>query len=558
MSYDLLVKNGLVVDGTGAAGRRGDVAVADGKIVEIGAVTGGAKTVIDAGGLVVAPGFIDPHTHYDAQICWDPQISPSSWHGVTTVVMGNCGVGIAPCRPQAQEIVTRDLVNVEAIDFEVLERGISWDWETFPQYLDAASRRGSALNLAFLAPLTPFRHYVMGEAALERSANADETARIKTLLGEAVTAGAFGFSTTVMPRHVGYQGRPLACLNASPEEMRAYCNALQELGKGAIEIALTKNASVVDDQELALLDLLVTESRRPVTFLALIQREDMPEAHVELLRRLKPLVERGVVPQTSALPLRRDLSLRAPFFPFGTYECWRPAFNKSKEEQIAVYRDPAFRAAFREELKLPKLFRGRWQHIVVDAVASPALKRHEGSSVAQIAQERGVDAVDAFLDLGLSDDLATEFTYLSANTNDDAVAYNLRDTSVLIGMGDAGAHLANLCDAGYCTYVLGHWVREKGIFSLEEAVRRLTAHPAAIFGIHDRGRLAPGLAADIAIFDPSTVSSEKRPEVRHDLPGGGKRYVMRSIGVEWTIVNGAPVYAKGNATGTVSGQVLRS
>lgn len=208
MAYDLLVRDGLVIDGTGAPARRADVAIVDGRIAEIGKVAGGAQRTIEAAGLVVAPGFIDPHTHYDAQICWDGALTPSSWHGVTSVVMGNCGVGIAPCRPAAREIAMRDLVNVEAIPFEVLQQGISWDWESFPQYLQAAARRGSALNLAFLAPLTPFRHYVMGEASMERAASDEETAQIKRLLGEAMDAGAFGFSSTLLNQHMGYAGRP--------------------------------------------------------------------------------------------------------------------------------------------------------------------------------------------------------------------------------------------------------------------------------------------------------------------------------------------------------------
>ncbi len=206
MAHDLVIKNGMLVDGTGAPARRADVAITGGKIAEIGRVTDGAATVIDAADLVVAPGFIDPHTHYDAQICWDGAVTPSSWHGVTSVIMGNCGVGIAPCKPKAREVAMRDLVNVEAIPFDVLNMGITWDWETFPDFIEAAARRSPSLNLGFLAPLTPFRHYVMGEASMERAATPDETAQIKALLGEAIDAGAFGFSTTILNQHVGYQG----------------------------------------------------------------------------------------------------------------------------------------------------------------------------------------------------------------------------------------------------------------------------------------------------------------------------------------------------------------
>ena len=266
MACDLLIRNGLVIDGTGAPARRADVGVLNGKIFSIEErIQEKAKRTIDASGLAVAPGFIDPHTHYDAQICWDGALTPSSWHGVTSVVMGNCGVGIAPCRPASREIAMRDLVNVEAIPFEVLDAGITWDWETFPQYMDAAAARKPALNLGFLAPLTPFRHYVMGEASMGRAASMDETNQIKQLLGEAMDAGAFGFSSTLLNQHMGYAGRPLACRNASREELKAYCNALKERAKGAIEIAMTKQIGVMDDPELELLDFMLTESaRRPM------------------------------------------------------------------------------------------------------------------------------------------------------------------------------------------------------------------------------------------------------------------------------------------------------
>ena len=261
--YDLLVKHGLVVDGTGAPARHADVAISGGKILEVErTIAGTAKKTIDAADLVVAPGFIDPHTHYDAQICWDGALTPSSWHGVSSVVMGNCGVGIAPCRPEAREIAMHDLVNVEAIPFEVLQAGITWDWESFPQYMEAAARRKPALNLAFLAPLTPLRHYVMGEASMERAASAAEISEIRSLLGKAIDAGAFGFSSTLLNQHMGYQGRALACRNASREELKAYCNALRERGKGSIEVAMTRQIGVMEDPELELLDFMLTQSAR--------------------------------------------------------------------------------------------------------------------------------------------------------------------------------------------------------------------------------------------------------------------------------------------------------
>src|SRR3954471_14663063 len=554
---DLVIRNGTVVDGTGAPARRADVGVAEGRIALVGSSTESGRRTIDAEGLVVAPGFIDPHTHYDAQICWDEGLTPSSWHGVTSVVMGNCGVGIAPCRPATREIAMRDLVNVEAIPFEVLKAGITWDWETFPQYMDAAAKRKSALNLAFLAPLTPLRHYVMGEASMERAADAGETAKIAEILGEAMDAGAFGFSSTLLNQHLGYQGRPLACRNASREELKAYCNALRARGKGAIEIAMTRQIGVMEDEELGLLDFMLAESERPITFIALFDRDDIPDAVRTTLKKSAPLIARGARPQTSPLPLTREINMRSPFS-FAAFPSWKRVFeDKSKPAQAAVYRDAAFRNAFREDLKRPAAF-GNWARITVHEVRNPALKRLEGKTVAEVAAERGVDGVDALLDITLDDDLDNEFTMQSFNTRVERMAELLNDRSILLGLGDGGAHLDMLCDSGYPTYVLGTWVRERKVLKLEEAVRRMTSDPADFFGIRNRGRLKPGFAADITIFDPATVASAGRPERRYDLPGGAKRMVMRSQGIEFTVVNGVVTWERGALTGAAAGEVLRS
>ena len=557
MVLDLLIKNGALVDGTGAPARRADVGIAGGRIASVGEVGDTARRTIDASDLVVAPGFIDPHTHYDAQICWDGALTPSSWHGVTSVVMGNCGVGIAPCRPAAREIAMRDLVNVEAIPFDVLDAGITWDWETFPQYMEAAARRRPALNLAFLAPLTPFRHYVMGEASMERAASEAETAEIAGLLGEAMDAGAFGFSSTLLNQHLGYQGRPLACRLAGRAELKAYCNVLRERRKGAIEYAMTRQIGVLEEPELELLDFMLAESGRPITFIALFDRDDLPEAVRTTLAKAAPLIARGARPQTSPLPLTREVNMRNPFS-FAAFPSWKRVFeDKSKEAQAAVYRDAAFRAAFREDLKRPASF-GNWARITVHEVRSPKLKHLEGKTVAEIAAERGVDGVDALLDITLADDLENEFTLQSFNTRVDRMIEILRNRDMLLGLGDGGAHLDMLCDSGYPTYVLGTWVREHGALTLEEGVRRMTSDPADFFGIRDRGRLAPGLAADVTLFDPHTVGSAGRPERRYDLPGGAKRMVMRSQGIEYTIVNGAVTWERGRLTGAHAGAVLRS
>ena len=558
MAADLIIKNGTLVDGTGAPARQADIAVTGGKITGIGKKENGtAKRVIDAEGRIVAPGFIDPHTHYDAQICWDAAVTPSPWHGVTSVIMGNCGVGIAPCAPGARNTAMHDLVNVEGMPFEVLDRGITWDWESFPQFMAAAAARRSALNLGFIAPLTPFRYYVMGDAAIDRAATADEAARIAALVEEAVAAGAMGFSTTQLNNHIGHQGRPLACRNADRGELRAYANALKKLGKGIIEIALTRQVSVVSDDDYATLDFLLTESGRPVTFLSLMSRDDIPDACQASLRKLGPLLARGAFPQISPRPLTRDIDMKSPFSFMG-FPSWHPVFNKPVEEQKRFYADPAFRNRFREELKGPGQFSGNWDLMAVAEATAPALKVHEGKTIGAIARERGVDGVDALLDLAIADELRTEFTLAFLNTNLAEVGKLLQDSRTLIGLSDGGAHLGVLCDAGYCTYLLGKWVRELKVLSMEQAVRRITSEPADLFGIRDRGRLAEGLAADIAIFDADTIGSGDRGEKRFDLPGGAKRIVMPATGVDYTIVNGAVVYEGGRMTDALPGKVLRS
>lgn len=556
MAYDLLIRNGTVVDGTGAPRFHADIAVNNGQIVEIGKVSGHAKQTIDATDLIVAPGFVDPHTHYDAQICWDDITTPSCWHGVTSVVMGNCGVGLAPCRPETRAIAAWDLVNVEAIPFDVLNQGVTWDWETFPEYMDAAARRGSGLNLGFLAALTPFRHYVLGDASMERAATVDETAQITRLLREAMAAGAMGFTTTNVAQHIGYQGRPLACRNASREELISYANVLRDAGRGTIELALTNEVSVVDDSEYELLDMLLRESGRPVTWLALLNREDQPSAPQDTLIRTAPLLARGAIPQVTCRPLIVQIDLRKPFI-FANMACWNPVFNRTPEEQIAIYRGQQFRDAFRDALKTPMIFGGDWVRAVIHEVDKASLRPLLGRNVADIARERGHDPVDTFLDLAIDDGLAMQFTYELFNSDESRIPELITDSRTMIGLSDGGAHVDMFCDAGYCTYLLGTWVREREVMSLEHAVRRITSEPAALFGIQQRGRLAPGLAADFAIFDLARVGSKKRGEMRNDLPGGGRRLVMPAQGVEYTIVNGQVLFEHGRDTGARAGQVLR-
>src|SRR6202140_4068392 len=406
MSYDLLIKNGTVVDGTGAAPRRADVGIAKGQIAEIGKVAEDAKKTIDASDLIVSPGFIDPHTHYDAQICWDPYITSSSWHGITTVIMGNCGVGIAPCRPEVREIAAWDLVNVEAIPFDVLSKGIKWEWETFPEYMDAAAKRGSGINLGFLAPLTPFRHYVMGEESMERAATPDETARVRALIKEAVAAGALGFSTTNAPQHIGYKSRPLACRLADQTELKAYASTLKELGKGTIEIIINRRVDAITAEECDLLDMLLTASGRQITWLVLRKFVHAPAAYREMLRVADGVIKRGAHPQLATMELIGEFSFRQPSLALALYPSWKPAFNATLEEQKALYSDPSFRAQFRDEAtRRPGLFTNIWNRVTVNFAKNPVIRALEGQTIEEVARARGRDPLDTFFDLPLEDNL---------------------------------------------------------------------------------------------------------------------------------------------------------
>ncbi len=555
--YDLLIKNGSIVDGTGQCSYFGDVGIISDKIVDVGVCKDSAKATIDAEGNIVCPGFIDPHTHYDAQVCWDSTLSPSSWHGVTTAVLGNCGVGIAPCRPDAREVAMRDLENVEAIPYDVLREGITWEWESFADYMHFGERLKPALNLAFLAPLSPFRHFVLGEESMDRAATEDETQKIAKLLGEAMDAGAFGFSSTILNQHMGYGGKPLACRNSSVDELKAYANVLKSRGRGAIEVALTRQIGVLEEDQCTLLDMLLDESGRPVTFIALFDRDDISEAVRDTLKRAAPMIAKGARPQTSPLPLTREVDMRNPFS-FASFPSWKRVFeNKSDAGLKSTYRDKSFRDQFRYDLKNPMGF-GDWSRITLHEVSSPALKKYRDKSIAEISVALGKDPVDTFLDLTLDDDLALEFTIASFNTRVDRMAELLNNKDILLGLGDGGAHVDMLCDSGYPTYLLGTWVRERGVLKLEDAIARLTDDPARTFGIHRRGQIQKGWFADITIFDPSTVGSSNRGERRYDLPGGAKRMVMPSNGICFTIVNGKVSWDSGKLIGPTHGRVLRS
>jgi N-acyl-D-amino-acid deacylase len=558
MPHDLLIRNGTIVDGTGAPRYQADIAVAQGRIAEIGKLNQSATRVIDADSLVVAPGFIDPHTHYDAQICWDPLITCSSWHGVTTVVMGNCGVGLAPCKPGERDVAAWNLVHVEAIPYDVLNQGITWDWETFPQYMDAAQRRGLGINVGFLAALSPFRHWAMGEEAMGRAATETETAEVRTMLREAMAAGALGFSLTVMPQHVGYKGLPLACRLASHDELRSYAGVLREAGRGVIEIALTKQPSGLSEEEYTLLNLLSRESERPVTWLNLRDRDDAPEAWSQTLEKAAPLLERGCRPQVAARPLIIEFNLRNPFL-FGSMNSIKPAFgDKSVEAQKKFYAGPDFRRTFEAELQRRAIIRDIWDRARIKEAANPALKSAEWKSISELARERGANPLDVFFDLAIQDDLNLVYMMPLLDINEERVVRKFSDPRTMIGISDGGAHVDMLCNAGYPTYLLGYFARGKQAITLEHAIKRITSEPAGFFGMSDRGKLQPGMAADITIFDFDRIGSPERPEIRHDFPGGGRRLVTQADGIEYTIVNGTVLYESRRHMGALPGRVLRS
>ena len=339
--------------------------------------------------------------------------------------------------------------------------------------------------------------------------------------------------------------------------MRAYCNVLRDLGRGTIEIALTNEVSKVDAAERELLDLLLTESERPVTWLALLNRDDNPNACQETLVEVADLLERGAVPQSTCRPFIIQLDLRTPFI-FANMACWNPVLNRPVDEQIKILSDEKFRTAFKEALKRPLIFSSRWEVAVVLEATDPAMAKYVGRTVAAIAVERNADPVDTFLDLAIEDQLRMQFNYELFNADESRIPELITDPRTMIGLSDGGAHVDSLCDAGYCTYLLGTWVRDKPVMTLERAVQRITTEPAALFGITQRGRIAPGLAADFAIFDMATVGSDKTGIMRNDLPGGGRRLVVPARGIEYTIVNGEVLFASGTDTGARTGQVLHS
>ncbi|MBI3454545.1 MAG: amidohydrolase family protein [Candidatus Rokubacteria bacterium] len=561
MRHDLVIRGGLLVDGTGAPARRGDVAVANGRIAEVGAVTGRGQQEIDAAGLVVAPGFIDPHTHYDAQLLWDPFASCSSWHGVTTIVTGNCGFTIAPCRPQDHETLIRMLQYVEGMALEAMRRGIRWEFETFVEYLDALDRGGLWVNVGALLGHSAVRQYVMGDTAWERPAVEDEIARMAALVKAAMAAGALGVSSSTNTNHVGDRGRPVPSRLARDDELTHLVAAMGKTGRGILELTIGGTRP----DRLAELERFVELARaggRPVTMVSLRHNPLRPDEHRKILARVEALHQEGVplYPQVTCSPLTATFDLTGAFV-FYRFPVWRRVMATPPSGWRTLFQDGGFRAAFRAEVAGTPLFTGDAAPLRVHAVRNPAHARAVGRLVAELAAAMGKDVVDAFFDLALADDLKTQFTVATMNTDAAAVAEIFTHPASLLGLSDAGAHLTLFCEAGQTSRLLGHWVRERQALSLEEAVRRITSMPADVFGLGDRGRLAPGLAADVVVFDPATIRDHP-PELVCDLPDGGPRLIQRASGIVRSFVNGRPVIREGRLPedaggGPGPGRVLR-
>jgi N-acyl-D-amino-acid deacylase len=543
------LRGAWVVDGTGSARRRATVVLQAGRIVEVGGDgrAGDGDRVVDLDGLVLAPGFIDPHTHYDAQVLWDPDLTPSSWHGVTTVVMGNCGFGIAPTRPEHRRVVLETLENVEGMSLAALEAGLPWRFETFPEYLAQVAARPRRLNVGFLIGHTPVRTWVMGADATERHATAAEVAAMRRLVSEGMDAGALGFSSSRSQSHRGAGGKPVPSRAGSLDEVFALAGALAEQGRGVIQATWGPDLFVDEFARLAAV------TGRPVTWAALMTLRGDPGYARAVVEQVN---QRGgdVYPQIACRPIVARVTLADPA-PLANVPAFGEALMAPRSERGHIYADPAWqdRAATEMEERWPGKLAGA---TVEETERHPELR--SGPTLADIGARLGLTPLQAMVRLALEERLETRFRVVMTNDDDDQIGWLLQQDRFLLGLSDAGAHATQLCDANYATYLLGYWVRERGALSLEKAVWRLTGHPAAVFGIADRGRIAPGAAADLVAFDPERVEAAPLERV-WDFPGDSDRLVSRSRGIHRVWVNGTTVVRDGElVAGARPGCIIRS
>lgn len=554
MDYDLLVKRGRVVDGSGLPSFVADVGIKNGKIAEIGRLTGSAARTIDADGLAVAPGFIDHHTHLDAQILWDPYGTSEPQHGITTVVMGNCGLTLAPVKPGGEDAIVKSFVRVEAIPRFALEQGVKWGWHTFGDYLNSLEGK-VGINVGGLVGHIAVRQYVMGEESVERKATAKEVQQMRQLVLEAMEGGALGISTNRNERHMREDGKPVASRLADDEELFALCDLLGELNAGVIETILGRNKI----EHFEMYHLLARRTQRPILWQSLQHRWAEPRLWREQLDAVENIFKDGyrAYGLSHTVPLVRHFSLSNTQV-FDEFPVWKNLMFLPVEVRKQAFGDPETREKMRADLANPRPtnFHRRWDIVHVEKVVKPENQKFVGKNVAEMAAMRNQDPLDAFLDLSLEEDLGT--TFWNANNGGDANAMGeiLRSPYVLVGTSDAGAHVQFGADFGYGTTLLGLWVRERQVMALEQAIHKLTFHVASIFGLTGRGLIRPGYAADLAIFNSNTVGSHE-PEWADDYPAGTRRLIQRSEGVHFTVVNGQVIHEDGHMSGDLPGQVLR-
>ncbi len=534
--FDLIIRNADVADGLGNPLRRADLAVKDGRIAAIGLDLGEARETVDAGGLVLAPGVIDIHTHYDAQLTWDSTASPSPALGVTTVVIGNCGFGIAPATPATRDTLLKNLSEVEAMSLDALRAGVDWQFDDFSSYLDFLSNRGVYPNVASFCSHSALRTVVMGNAGSERESTAEELARMLALFDDAMKAGAIGLGSSTFENHNGFGGIPVPSRLASDEEFRALARVVARHGHGVTMATCGERSPIAFLEELAAL------SGRPVIYCPLLDYPTKPGHAPGIAAACTDARNRGhaVYAQASCQPLNMNFTLQNAYM-LQTISPWPTHGDEARHRTL--FSDPAFRAAFKLSLATPveggRIFNGTWH--LMEVTLSPSQSNLEGRTIEEIARERGVDPVDALLDIGLADNLQTTFIVRLLNVDEKRVGDLIADDGNLISLSDAGAHLTLFCDAGYAMHLLGRWVRELGRFSLPHAIRKLTSDPAQIYGILDRGRIEVGAWADLMLFDPQTIHVSKAKRV-DDLPSGASRLIRSAPGLHGVWVNGTQVF----------------
>jgi len=555
--YELLIKGGRIYDGSGLPSYHGDVAIAGGKIVEIGRIHGSAKRTLNVDGLAVAPGFIDPHTHMDAQLFWDPMGTSSCFHGVTSVVVGNCGLSLAPAKREDRDAVVKSFVRVEAISRRVLEEGIQWRWTSTAEYLRALGAR-LGINVGALVGHIAVRHYVMGEDAVERAATADEVAQMKQLVRQGMEAGAVGFSTNQNPRHIREDRKPVASRLASDEELGSLLDVLGDMNRGVVQLS---GGGADSRGRIAYAAAMARRTGRPVLWQSISHSWSRPDHWRELLANTERVFKEEGLPiyaMTQAKPFQNRYTLRDAQC-FDEFPTWKSALFSPLEARKQMFADADCRKKLRAEAiedQSPSVFPRRWDVIFVDAVKLAKNKAQEKKSIQEIAKVQGKDGLDCFLDLSLEEDLETRFVHTNTQGDPQAVCEILKHPAVMIGQSDAGAHMGYDARFGYSTAFLGCWARDHGIMGLEEAVAKLTFRVASVFGLNDRGLLRPGMAADIAVFDPATINTQD-PEYVNDLPAHETRMIQKATGVPHTVVNGAVVIENGEPTGARPGKILR-